>query len=175
LSELAKIVTPLNSREMPPSKGWTFSDFVGQVYLPFYERKWKRSTAATNKDRMKHHLVSKFGSCTLGSFHRELLQDYLDEEAASGLSFSVVDHLRWDLKQVFDMAVAEGFLLRNPAQLLFTPRECPRPATKIMTIEEVRKLDSVLGLRERLIPGLAIRAGMRPGEIFGLTWQWLEA
>ena len=73
------------------------------------------------------------------------------------------------------MAVAEGFLLRNPAKLLFTPRECPRPATKIMTIEEVRKVLGVLDVREQLIARLAVIAGMRPGEIFALTWQRLEA
>ena len=173
--ELASILGPINSRETPPSKTWAFSDFVERVYLPFYLRKWKRSTAMTNKDRMAHHLESEFGPCTLGSFKREQLQDFLDRKAASGLSFSVVDHLRWDLKQVFDMAVAEGFLLRNPAQLLFTPRECPRPTTRSMTIEEVRKLYGVLGVRERLIAGLAIGAGMRPGEIFALTWERLES
>ena len=129
----------------------------------------------TNKDRMRQHLLSEFGACILGSFNREQLQDYLDRKAASGLSFSVVDHLRWDLKQVFDMAVAEGFLLRNPAQLFFTSRECPRPITRSMTIEEVRKLYGVLGVRERLIAGLAIGAGMRPGEIFAPTWHRLES
>jgi len=38
------------------------------------------------------------------------LQVLLEEKAEVGLSLSVVDHLRWDLKQVFDMAVAEGVL-----------------------------------------------------------------
>ena len=173
--ELAAILAPLNSRESPPSKAWALADFMASVYLPFYRRKWKRSTAMTNEDRMNYHLVSEFGSCTLGSFTREQLQDFLDGTAAAGLSFSLVDHLRWDLKQVFDMAVAEGFLLRNPAQLLFTPRECPRPATKIMKAEEVRKLFGVLGVREQLIARLAVLAGMRPGEIFALKWQRLEA
>jgi hypothetical protein len=28
---------------------------------------------------------------------------------AKALSFSMVDRLRWDLKQIFDMAVAEGY------------------------------------------------------------------
>ena len=174
-AELASIVSPLNSRDVPPSKTWAFADFMERIYLPFYRRKWKRSTAMTTEDRLKHHLVSVFGALTLGSFHREQLQDFLDEKAKSGLSFSVVDHLRWDLKQVFDMAVAEGFLLRNPAQLIFTPKECPRPTTKIMTIEEVRKLFGVLDVREQLIARLAVLAGMRPGEIFALTWKRLEA
>jgi integrase len=173
--ELAQILLPLNSRDVPPSKSWLFADFMERVYFPFYRRKWKRSTAMTNKDRMEHHLVSGFGGLTLGAFNRDQLQSFLDEKAASGLSFSLVDHLRWDLKQVFDMAVAEGFLLRNPAQLLFTPRECPRPATRIMTIEEVRKVFGVLEVREQLICRLAVLAGMRPGEIFALKWSRLEA
>jgi len=172
---LAAILGPLNSRDVPPSKSWTLADFMERIYLPFYRRKWKRSTAMTNEDRMEHHLVSKFGTCTLGSFHREQLQGFLDQKAAAGLSFSVVDHLRWDLKQVFDMAVAEGFLLRNPAQLLFTPRECPRPTIRIMTTEEVQKLLGVLEVREQLIARLAVLAGMRPGEIFALKWGRLEA
>jgi integrase len=172
---LAAILAPLNSRDTPPSKSWLFADFMEQLYLPFYRRKWKRATALTTEDRLKHHLVSEYGSCTLGTFNREQLQDFLDGKAAGGLSYSMVDHLRWDLKQVFDMAVAEGFLLRNPAQKLFTPRGCPRAVTRIMTIEEVRTVFGVLDLRERLIARLAILAGMRPGEIFALKWQRLEA
>lgn len=172
---LAEILAPLNSRSVLPSKSWLFADFAEQIYLPFYGRKWKRSTRLTNEDRMKNHLLSEFGSLTLGVFNRDQLQAFLDAKAAAGLAFSTVDHLRWDLKQIFDMAVAEGFLLRNPALLLFTPRECPRPAVRIMTIEEVRKLLGVLDTRERLIARLAVVAGMRPGEIFALKWKRLEA
>ena len=174
-SELAAILAPLNSRDVPPSKSWLFADFIERIYLPFYRRKWKRSTAMTNEDRLQHHLVSDFGGLTLGTFNRDQLQELLDKKAQAGLSFSMVDHLRWDLKQVFDMAVAEGFLLRNPAQLLFTPRECPRAATRIMTMEEVRTVFGVLDLREGLIARLAVLAGMRPGEIFALKWGRLEA
>lgn len=41
--------------------------------------------------------------------------------------------------------------------------------------EEVRLLFSVLDVRERLVARLALLAGMRPGEIFGLKWQRMEA
>lgn len=64
---------------------------------------------------------------------------------------------------------------RNPAQLLYTPRECPLPTIRIMTIEEVQKLFGVLEVREQLIARLAVLAGMRPGEIFALKWGRLEA
>ena len=71
---------------------------------------------------MRVHLVSAFEERELATFKRDELQDLLDAKATA-LSFSVVDHLRWDLKQVFDMAVAEGQVERNPALLLFTPRK----------------------------------------------------
>jgi integrase len=87
------------------------------------------------------------------------------------MSFSTVDHLRWDLRQVFEMAVAEGFVERNPAALLFTPREAQRPVHRLMTTQDIRRCIEVLDLRERIIVKLAVLAGMRPGEIFGLTWN----
>jgi len=135
---------------------------------------WKRSTRKENEGRIGYHLTSVFAPRSLRSFSRDELQGLLDRKAALSLSFSVVDHLRWDLNQIFGMAVVEGYLQRNPAALLFTPRECPRATTRVMTVEEVRRL-SVLGVRERLIAKLGVLAGMCPGEIFALTWGRLEA
>jgi integrase len=173
--ELAKILSPINERWNPCSAVATLTDLIGQVYLPLYRRKWKRSTTMANENRIAFHVAAELGARALRSIHREELQAFLDRKAASGLSYSVVAHLRWDLKQILALAVAEGILCRNPAELLFTPRDCPRPATRIMTIEQVRLLLSVLALRERLIARLAIVAGMRPGEIFALKWSRLEA
>ena len=115
-----------------------------------------------------------FWARSLGSIGRDELQAFLDRKGQL-LSFSVVAHLRWDLKQIFDMAVEEGYLRRSPAALLFTPRECRRAETRVMSVEEVRQMLSVLDVRERLIARLALIAGIRPGEIFGLTWARMEA
>jgi integrase len=128
----------------------------------------------TNEDRLAHHLTVEFGGRSLGRLGRDELQAFLDRKGEA-LSFSVVDHLRWDLKQIFDMAVAEGYVRKSPAVLLFTPRNCRRAETRVMTIEEVRKMLSVLQVREQLIAKLALMAGMRPGEIFGLKWARMEA
>ena len=142
---------------------WQFGEFVEQVYFPFYERRWKRSTAENNVNRMTNHLVADLGESELSAFRRDELQDLLDRKAASALSFSVVDHLRWDLKQVFDLAMAEGLLERNPALLLFTPKEAVLPTRRVMNLEEVQKGFSVFEQRERLIVKFGILAGMRPG------------
>jgi hypothetical protein len=76
-------------------------------YFPFFRRKGKRSTAMTNEDRIGHHLIPELQDRALGSFGRDDLQGLLDRNGAEGFSFSTVDHLRWDLKQAFEMAVPE--------------------------------------------------------------------
>jgi integrase len=77
----------------------------------------------------------------------------------------MVAHFRWDLRQIFRMAVMEGHILRNPAELLFILREAALTVHTAMTREEVQKCLSVLEQRERLIVKFAILAGLRPGEI----------
>jgi integrase len=168
------IVTEANTKR-DQSRVWTFGEFVAEVYFPYYGRKWKASTRANNMNRVSVHLVAGLGALELSAFRRDQLQDVLDDKANSGLSFSVVDHLRWDLKQIFDMAVAEGLIVRNPALLLFTPREAAKPVRRVMDMREVQLLFGVLDQRERLIAKLAIMAGMRPGEIFALKWGRLQS
>jgi integrase len=114
-------------------------------------------------------VVQLFGNRKMTDFRRDDLQDFLNGKSGE-LSFSLVDHLRWDLKQIFDMAVAEDLIGKNPAALLFTPGEARRGPRLVMTIEEVKRCFAVLEVRERLIVQLAVVAGMRPGEIFALTW-----
>ncbi len=127
-------------------------------------------------NRMTVHLLSVFKDRELLGFRRDELQDLLDLKAKrDGLSFSVVDHLRWDLKQIFDMAVAKGHIVLNPALLLFTPREATKPVHRAMAIREVQLCFGALDQRERLIAKLALLAGMRPGEIFAMTWGRLAA
>ena len=72
-----------------------------------------------------------------GKFRRDELQDLLDAKAHAGLSYSVIAHLRWDLRQVLRMAVEEEILPRNPAELLFVPRSAPRPVHSAMTFGQV--------------------------------------
>lgn len=124
---------------------------------------------------IRFHLEPVFGERMLGSITREECQRFLNEKAASGLSYSVVAHLRWFLRQILRMAVNDGHILRNPAELLFVPREAKRPEHTAMNREEVRKAFLAVDQRERLILKFAILAGLRPGEIFGLKWSHIAS
>jgi site-specific recombinase XerD len=114
---------------------WLFGEFVKEIYIPYYSRKWKKSTHENDVNRTNVHLVACFRDRELSAIRRDELQDLLDERAKRGLSFSVVDHLRWDLRQIFEMAVAVGHIQRNPALLLFTPKEAARRERRVMNFE----------------------------------------
>ena len=104
------------------------------------------------------------------------MQTFLDglvkADGSGRMAFTTVDHLRWDLKQMFDLAAAEGIVLRNPTHsgkmLLFVPRECPQPIRRVMSVDDVKLAISVLDIRERVVFKLTVLAGMRVSEVFGL-------
>src|SRR6266704_1277824 len=104
------------------------------------------------------------------SVTRELLQQYLEQKAGA-CSFSLVDHLRWDLRAIFRLAAQDRLLPSNPAEMLFTPRTLATPSRRVLTPEQAQQILQVLPVREQLIVRLALFSGMRPGEIFALQWK----
>jgi len=48
-------------RAKAPDPDITFGDFLDGIALPFYREKWKRSTASTSENRIRHHLLAEFG------------------------------------------------------------------------------------------------------------------
>jgi integrase len=171
---LNEILGPLNARQEPQTASMQIGAFIRDVYYPFCRRKWKRSTRMTTEQRINCYLIPELEDSELRAIGRTSLQDLLDRKAAEDLSFSVVKHLRWDLRHIFRVAVADGFLERNPAELLFTPPTAKRAEKRVATAEELAQVFAAVNLRERLILKLAGIAGMRPGEIFALKWANLE-
>jgi len=95
------------------------------------------------------------------------MQKFLQDKA-SGLSSSVVGHLRWHLNAIFKMAVSDGVVEFNPAEALFIPACKGTPDKRTMSKDEVLTALSVLDVRERLVVRMGIFDGMRPGEIYAI-------
>src|SRR5215470_7305839 len=127
--EITEVVRPINeSAKTVVSKDITVEDFVENVFLPFYRRKWKRVTDESRTDSITRYIVGAFGSRALSSLTCDEMQQFLDDR--KHMAFSMVDHLRWDLKQILDLAVAKRVITANPVyvhpgtMLLFVPKEC---------------------------------------------------
>ena len=87
----------------------------------------------------------------------------------------MVAHIRWDLRALFKLALADGYTERDPTAALYIPRGAAVEPTRAMIGKEVEVYVSALDQRECVIGHLAIFAGMRPGEILGLQRRHLGA
>jgi hypothetical protein len=143
------------------------TEFVSQVYWPFQRGKWKGSTAETSEQRIRTHIIQHLGNQQMEVFTPRTLQAFLEEKAATS-SFSLVDHLRWDLSSIFEMAVAERLMPANPATRLYTPSTAKEGACPTMNATDVEMALNAVELREKVILHLAIFSGVRPGEILAL-------
>lgn len=169
--KLDTLLRPVNEqRQTTPA---TFANFVNDIVLPAKRRQWKASTRQTTEDRISRILIPEFKDEPLTSLTRGTLQDFLDNLAKNGTSWSVVAHTRWDLSMICKFAHNEGLINRNTSALLHIP-DAPTKERHVLTIEQARLLLAAFPVRERLIIKLCGLAGLRPGEAFATKWSDLS-
>ena len=170
--EMAKLVQPINIRPNIP----TVAEYVNGVFLPFKRRAWKESTRDTTEQRLRTHLIADLGNRMVSDLKRDNMAEWLDEKAKKIVSKSLVAHLRWDLKAILDLAVADGIVPTNQAQELYIPRILKTVNKRAATPKDVLAALAALTdpgqtVRLPLIFRLAVYVGLRPGEIMGLKWE----
>jgi integrase len=176
--ERDEFMRTINGCDEPGSRGLRpvlLGEFIERQYLPFQRKKWKASTAGTSENRIQHHIVKDIGGNAMRDLSLTSLQAFLDRKADEGLSFSVVDHLRWDLSAIFEMAIAEKVVEVSPATRLYTPKNARKGQTRAMSVDQVNTVLAAVDLRERVLLHMAIFSGFRPGEMLGLQRRHVAA
>jgi integrase len=168
-AKLQEILKPINEgTERREKTEQTFEEFIELVYFPVYEENWKDSTKDTETNRIRYHLVRNLSERPMRKIDRDELQKLL-HATAKECGRSMVDHLRFRLRSIFDLAVSEGVADRNPATKLFTPKKCrPGREKRVMEFSHMATIAGLLDTREHVVFRLATWEGMRPGEILGL-------
>lgn len=108
----------------------------------------------------------------LKSLSRDDVYKIVYEEFDPSLSPNSRKTLLKQIKRVFQMAVEEGLLDRNPATGIKV--QVPETEQKVLTNEEVKTfLQMARETDHRFFPvwAMALMTGMRSGELFALTWM----
>ena len=103
-----------------------------------------------HRKRIRHHLLAEFGQERFAALTLKRLQALLSAKAAT-YSRSVVAHLRWDMRAIFKLAMAEGYIQRDPTSALFTPKEEKVAARRVMNPKEAEQFIAAMDIRERVI------------------------
>ena len=104
---LADILRPINAGICGTvAQFFTFQSFVESVFLRVRRQGWKTSTDMTSTALIEGHLIPELGTKPLRTITREEMQDLLDGKAQA-LTGSVVNHLRFHLRDIFELALSE--------------------------------------------------------------------
>ncbi len=122
---------------------------------------------------VERHLIPAFGSVQIKQLHTQMIQSYYGKQCES-LSNLTVHHQHRVLSQALKYAVRQGYLGRNPAELVDAPS--PRKKTmRTLTPDEVEVLlSSVKGEYYYPVIYTAISTGLRQAELLGLRWRDID-
>lgn len=125
------------------------------------------------KSIVERHLIPALGHIKLKALQTPAIQGYYGH-ACETLSARTVHHFHRALSQSLKYAVRQGYLGRNPCEMLDPPR--PRKKTmRTLTPAEVETLmDSAKDTRFYPIYYTALSSGLRQAELLGLRWRDID-
>jgi integrase len=117
------------------------------------------------------HALPALGRIRLGRLTPQHFQRLYQEKLAAGLSPTTVNHLHTVLHGAFAEAVRWGLVPRNVVALVRPPRKA-HVEVVALTVEQARALlVAATGNRFEELLVLALKTGMRRGELLALRWE----
>lgn len=152
------------------------------IWLNNYKSiKVEKTTLGNYYTMIETYIKPQIGKIQLRQLQPSNLQryyNYLQEKGrakgSGGLSPRMVRYIHSIIHAALDQAMKEGLIIRNPAEATELPK-MKKADVEPLTIEEVNRFIETIKT-DRLFPAfcLALKTGLRRGEILGLRWQDID-
>jgi integrase len=120
---------------------------------------------------MRTYVLPKIGSLFLHAIDKVMVQVILNAYAKR-LSKNTISHIRRKMVEVFEEAVEQEFITRNPATKTHIPEEAADADETILTKQNLIDLiDGILDPRDRAIFAVGSFCALRTSELFGMSWR----
>lgn len=126
---------------------------------------WRSKTAELHENNLRRHIVPTLGARSLSSIRRSDVEALC---ASLPLAPSTVGVVHQHLRELLEAAVEDGLLARNPANKARLPRadaEKPQPVERAVLDAIAAELPDWM----KIVVPLGVGAGLRQGEVSGLT------
>jgi integrase len=147
----------------------------GRILLSTWVDAWlptrhdlRPTTRARLESSLKIQVLPKFGSTPLVKITNADVRSWVAEMLAEGLSSASVRKAVFALRQCLDAAVADNRLVTNPGVNIPLPSERSKPP-RFLSQAEVERLVEAMPKRYRAMVLVGAYAGLRWGEVAGLT------
>jgi integrase len=125
---------------------------------------------------LNKHVRPTLGPLWVDRTRMERLESVFDAMAAAGYATSTVDRTWGYLHQALAHAQRHRRVRSNPAEEVLLPEIRPAKQRKSLTLHQVRRL-LVEAIPADPTPAMwltGLMCGLRPGELAGLRWSWVE-
>ncbi len=119
---------------------------------------------------IENHLIPEMGHIQLRQLQPQTIQAYYGK-AVERLSARSVQHHHRVLSQALKYAVRQGYLGRNPAELVTSPSSRKKVMRTLIPSEVEVLLEKASGDRFYPIIYTAVSTGLRQAELLGLRWR----
>ena len=148
----------------------SFEWFVRNRYLPIRQGDWRPETAKEKTAQIEIDLISKFGTRNLETIDKFELQTHVNHLARTYCQ-DRVKQARSYLKSIFDEAIEQEFLVKDPTRTLKIPKNLRPKDKQILTWDQMGAILATAKRRDRLILMLDMTDALRPSELFALRWK----
>jgi len=153
-----------------PSNRLTLGPFLAQWLTDVARLSVRSSTFVIYESICRLHLTPGLGHVSLARLTPQQVQAFLNAKSAAGCSPRSVAMYRAILRQALGQAERWGLVTRNVAKLTDPPR-VPRRQIRPLDPDQARAfLEVIRGDRFEALYLIALGAGLRQGEILGLSW-----
>jgi integrase len=165
------------------AKGISFSD-PGRLTAGDYLQSWLSDTARyqvsegtfERYDRTcRNHLVPFYGRLRLRELTAAHVRAFKARKIKEGLNPNTVGVMQGVLSVALNQAVDDGLIPSNPASRVRKAATRGERPMRSLSLEEASRLTSAAkGTRDEALVVVALRTGMRQGELAALRWEDVE-
>lgn len=143
-------------------------------WLSNYKEGRVQETTINSYSYAFQHVKKHLGKAYLTDLTTDMIQGFIKQLEAENLTRTIkICHCA--LNAALKQAVQNGYLTKNPAQAAVLPKTTHHEANVLTVAQQQYFLSAVKGERLAALYMVQLGAGLRPGEVLGLTWDCFDA
>ena len=141
-------------------------------WMKVYKEESVRSNTLQRYDQLyKKHISPELGNLAINDISHFNVQLFINNLKQKNLGWETQNATRILLVDLFNRAMIDNYCRSNPAKGIRLPSNKPQHATKFLTTEEQTTFfNTCSGTWYDNLFNVAINTGLRPGELFALSW-----
>ena len=174
LNRMATAMIPLNDIEISHHTP-RFKDYMNDWWIRYKEPNLKKGTALLYKADINKHILPYFSDMEIGDIKTADIQDFIYTK--KDYAKSTVRQIIVILRQMFDSAVEDEIIMKNPAiskRISLPTKEQKRTGMSREEISDILSNLNKLAPEDSLYMLFLIYTGMRRGEVVGVRWEDID-